>query len=122
MQPSTANSHPNALAARMRDELSFSVQRISCRQPNRPQTGNADRIRAALPLRKLCRNKHKRLVVQIIEACRITLQHALELAACRGQVSIEVQHWVRACWIPPSTGPLCKGGIQRIFPVFARDP
>jgi hypothetical protein len=44
----------------------------------------ADRIRAALPLRQPGTHKDERVFVQVIEAHRITFQHALELASRRG--------------------------------------
>jgi hypothetical protein len=74
----------------MRDSLPLRIQRIACRQLERFQARGADRIGAALPLWQSHSDQDERVFVQVIEAHRIPLQHALELAACRGQIGVEV--------------------------------
>ena len=74
----------------MGDGFPLRIQRISVRQPERFQARSADRICAALPLWEPRSDKDERVFVQIIEARRISFQHAFELAACRGQIGVEV--------------------------------
>jgi hypothetical protein len=74
----------------MRDGSSLRVQGVAARQPERFQPGSADRICTALPLWEPSGDKDERVFVQVIDPCRITFQHALELAACRGQIGVEL--------------------------------
>jgi hypothetical protein len=74
----------------MRDELSLRVERVIARKPERFQPRGGNRICAPLPSWQSHGDEHEGVFIQIIEACGITFQHALQLALRRRYIGVQV--------------------------------